>query len=194
MCYYTLFKMSVKKFDFNMPGWSDSDKRNETQSQGHIKRKEAFVEFKTQIRKWLNDNKIKNENDVILKKILNDGLAVTRVESRKAGTLGSDPIVFSWNNPKSKEYRELLLKWESGIAFIESMKKDDMHKGDFYDYENVANRTWRSLIFPDYSTNFYMDVDPIQLAQFKGGRRKSRKIHKKRYSRRVASRKYRNRK
>jgi hypothetical protein len=49
LSYYTLFKMSVKTFKLNMPGWSDPDKRNETQSQGHTKRKEAFVNFKKEI-------------------------------------------------------------------------------------------------------------------------------------------------
>ncbi len=143
----------------------------------------------------MSDNKIKNENDSVLKKILNEGFAVTRVESREAGTLGSDPIVYRSRDRVTNEIKELLLKWDGTDEFknfINSIKKNQSE--DFYDYEIVANRTWNSLIFPDYSTNFYMDVDPRQFEQFKGGRRKSRKVQKKRYSRRIASRKYRNRK
>ena len=174
----------------------------------NVKRTNAFETFKDEIRARLRKHKINNVNDDVLKKILNDGVAVTNVESRTAGTLGSDPRTVGWNLNDKKNARYLKLKWDSGPDFKTFLKNRDEEGNagfyDFYDYgKKVVGTTMKSEIFPEEATNFYMTID-FELAKkvVVGGRRTSRKIHNKQYSRRTtsvkrtksASRKYRNRK
>ena len=201
MVYYILFIMT-EKISFKMPGVDFVLEAN------NVQRTKAFEEFKDKIRAQLRNHKINNVHDDVLKKILNDGVAVTNVESRTAGLWGSDPRSVVWGNQRDKHARQLLLQWDSGTDFKAFLKNRDEEGNagfnDFYDYgKNVVGTTMKSVIFPAEATNFYMTID-FELAKkvVVGGRRTSRKIHNKQYSRRTtsvkraksASRKYRNRK
>jgi phage anti-repressor protein len=176
----------------------------------NVERTKAFEKFKNDIRGQLRKHKINNVHDDVLKKILNDGVAVTNVESRTAGSWGSDPRTVVWGNQHDKHARQLLLQWDSGTDFNAFLKNRDEEGNagfyDFYDYgKKVVGTTMKSVIFPKEATNFYMTIDfelAKEVAAAVGGRRTSRKIHNKQYSRRTtsvkraksASRKYRNRK
>ena len=179
----------------------------------NVKRTTEFENFKDDIRGRLRKHKINNVHDDVLKKILNDGVAVTKVESREAGTWGSDPRTVGWNTNDKKNARYLELKWDSGADFKAFLKNRDEEGNagfnDFYDYgEKVVGSTMNSVIFPKEATNFYMTIDFKNLAKMMrtdtgaGGRRRTRKLHNKQYSRRTtsvkraksASRKYRSRK
>ena len=209
MVYYILFIMR-ETVSFKMPGVDFVLVDN------NVKRKKAFEEFKDDIRGKLRKHKINNVHDDVLKKILNDGEAITKVESKTAGLLGSgDTRTVGLNVNDIRNARTLLLKWDSGTAFKAFLKNRDEEGNagfhDFYDYgENVVGTTMKSVIFPAEATYFYMTIDfelakkvaAAAAAAAVGGRRTSRKIHNKQYSRRTtsvkraksASRKYRNRK
>ncbi len=208
MVYYILFVMT-EEINFRMPAVDfvllDNNKKRTT----------AFEEFKDDIRGRLRKHTINNVNDDVLKKILNDGVAVTNVESREAGTWGSDPRKVGWNINDKKNARDLVLKWNSGADFKAFLKNRDEEGNagfnDFFEYgKKVVGSTMNSVIFPKEATNFYMTIDFKNLAKMMrtdtgtgtGGRRASRKLHNKQYSRRTtsikrvksASRKYRSRK
>lgn len=222
MSYYTLFKMSVKTFVLNMPEWDKPEEFGGLKVMKS--RTDAFVEFKKGIIEWLKDQKkidkttaddqikkledqYKNggiPDDPFIQNLTNIPGAVTKIESRTSPMFGSGDIRTITNKDinTNKNLPDFALTFTEPTNFNETMRKYRVGAYIIDNYGSYAGKAWGSL-FPKEKTKFLITFDsskipaiykPEDYPLLRGGRRKSRKIHKKRYSRRVASRKYRNRK
>lgn len=214
MCYYILFKMSVKEFTLKMPEWGSTQKMN---GKDIVKsRRAAFIDFKKDIIKWLKDQgkiakqtaddqiqKLENQyeytNDYYIQNLTNVPGAVTRIESQTSTMFGAGNV-----RTVTIDKKELPLTFTDPLIFNDTMSKEGVPFIDNYGIS--AGTTYTGVLFPKEATQFRMTINaekipnnysPDQYPTMRlgrGGRRKSRKLHKKRYTRRVASRKYRNRK
>ena len=220
MCYYILFKMSVKEFTLKMPEWSKPEViYGEKVMSSRIK---AFINFTRDIIEWLKakqiidkktadaqilkleDQKTNNYTiDPFIQNLTNIPGAITNIESRASTFLGNAGDVRTITDKKGNSK---LLQFTNPEEFNETMFQFNAAPEVIDMYGSSAGRKEDGKLFPKETTYFLMTIDarkipnnysPDQYPTMRpktGGHRKSRKLHKKRYTRKVASRKYRNRK
>lgn len=202
-----------------MPEW---DKPEELSDGSKVmkSRTEAFIYFKKDIIEWLKSQKKIDEKTAkdqieklgdkdshqltlvpFIQNLTNIPGAVTKIESRTSSMFGSGDVRII-THFRNKE--QVYLTFDNPTTFNETMVKFHAAPEFIDNYGYNAGRTWGDALFPKEKTQFLITIDsskiPDNYSPDKyprptiGGRRKSRKLHKKRYSRRVASRKYQNRK
>lgn len=209
-----------KTFKLTMPEW---DKPEEISGLKVMKsRINAFIDFKKEIIEWLKSQKKIDEKTAkdqietlgdkdshqltlvpFIQNLTNIPDAVTKIESRTPSSLFGSGEVRKITHFRNKEL-SVDLTFDNPTTFNETMVKFHAAPAFIDNYGYTAGRTWGDELFPKEKTQFLITIDPSKIPDIyspekyprptNGGRRKSRKIHKKRYSRRVASRKYRNRK
>ena len=219
MCYYTLFKMSVKEFKLTMPEWDKPETYNGLKvMKSRIK---AFIDFKKEIIEWLKSQKKIDEKTAkdqietlgdkdshqltlvpFIQNLTNIPDAVTKIESQTSSMFGSGDVR-RITHFRNKEL-SVDLTFDNPTTFNETMVKFHAAPEFIDNYGYTAGRTWGNELFPKEKTQFLITINSSKIPDnyspekypklTKGGRRKSRKVQKKRYSRRVASRKYQNRK
>jgi len=171
--------------------------------------KDTANNLKNELKNQYKNGDETNQTVPFIQNLTNITGAITKIESRTpAAIFGSGGIRSITNKDiiTNKPLDLVELTFTDPQIFNETMRKYRATTEVIDNYGRHAGRTWgNAVLFPKEKTQFLITFDSSKIPENynpekhppplqRGGRRKSRKVQKKRYSRRIASRKYRNRK